>query len=103
MGKAIFLLNVITLSTLESWYTAMTKEADNNFRAQLKTEYVILIFHATGSLHTPVTMYGINYAGTQVTHGTSKTKELAPVQPTFLCFESPLRSFASQHNLFRTV
>ena len=35
---------------------------------------------------------------------TYKTKELLPVQPGFLCFESPTAQFArSQHNLFRTM
>ena len=28
-----------------------------------------------GPLHDPVTWYGINYAGTQITQGTFKTKE----------------------------
>ena len=46
-----------------------------------------------GPLHDPVTWYGINYAGTQDTqwdHGTSKTKEVVPVQPTVpLCSLRP--------------
>ena len=38
-----------------------------------------------GPLHDPVTWYGINYARTQA-EGTSKTKELVPVQPDFPLF-----------------
>ena len=34
---------------------------------------------------------------------TFKTKNLVPVQPIFLCFESVTALFASQHDLFRTM
>ena len=50
-----------------------------------KRNYLHLEGAAIGSLHDPVTWYRINYAGTQKTHGTSKTKEVVPVSPTFLC------------------
>ena len=52
-----------------------------------------------GPLQDPVTLYGINYAGTQI----SKQSKVGLDWYEFLCFESPTVLFASQHNLFRTM
>ena len=39
-----------------------------------------------GPLHDPVTWYGNNYAGTQVTQWDFQKKELVPLQPDFPLF-----------------
>jgi len=56
-----------------------------------------------GPLHDPVTWYGINYAGTQVTQWDFQSKETR-ASPARLAFalEVPLCNL-SQHNLFRTM
>ena len=56
------------------------------------------------SLQDPVTWYGINYTGTQMTQWDFQNKRNSyQSSVTFLCFESPTASFASQCSLFRTM
>ena len=50
----------------------------------------------------PVTWYGINYAGTQITQWDFQ-RNSCQYSPTFLCFESPTALFASQHDLFLSL
>ena len=57
-----------------------------------------------GALHDPVTWYGINYAGTQITQwGLSKQRKAGLDWYEFICFVSPTVLFAFQYNLFRTM
>ena len=55
-----------------------------------------------GLLHDPVTWYGINYTGTQITQWDFENKGTL-TSSAQLFFESPTVLFASQHNLFRTM
>ena len=60
--------------------------------------------HSMGPLQDPVTWYGINYTGTSgTTVGLPKQRNSYQSSLTFLCFQNPTASFASQHNLFRTM
>ena len=44
-----------------------------------------------GLLHDPVTWYGLNYAGTQITHLDFQNKGTRTSPATFLCLKVPLR------------
>ena len=56
-----------------------------------------------GPLQDPVTWYGINYTGMQITQCNCQNKGTHQSSLTFLCFESPTALFASQCNLLCTM
>ena len=62
-----------------------------------------MIVASIGLLDDPVTWYGINYAGTQVSQEFSKQRKVGLDWYEFLCVGSPTALFVSQHNLFRTM